>query len=80
MSVVEALAGACEACGAVNRARSARDHNAFAKRRRGNMCAGETPAQARARWAADGRCRDCGGALLKDGATGARIGRRVAAS
>ena len=52
----------------MNRARTVRGRNAFAKRRRGNMRAGETPAQARARWASDGRCRDCGGALLEDGA------------
>ena len=32
------------------------------------MRAGETPAQARARWASEGRCRDCGGALPEDGA------------
>ena len=58
----------------MKRARTPRDHNAFAKRRRLNMRAGETPAQARARWASDGRCRDCGGALIGDGATGARCG------
>ena len=56
----------------MSRARTRRDHNAFAKRRRGDMRAGETPA--RARWAAEGRCRGCGGALPEDGATGARCG------
>ena len=52
----------------MKRGRAVRGGNAFAKRRRGNMRAGETPAQARARLASDGRCRDCGGALPEDGA------------
>ena len=38
------------------------------------MRAGETLAQARARRASEGRCRDCGNPLLKDGAAGARCG------
>lgn len=54
-------------------ARTRRHHNAFARRRRLNMRDGESLAEARGRWEAEDRCRDCGGALLEgDGGTGAR--------
>ena len=56
------------------RARTRHDHNRFAARRRRNMKAGETLSEARRRWQAQDRCRDCGNALLEDGATGARCG------
>ena len=37
-----------------------------------NMREGESLAEARRRWKAEDRCRDCGGLLYEDGATGAR--------
>lgn len=37
-----------------------------------NMREGESLAEARRRWKAEARCRDCGGLLYEDGATGAR--------
>ena len=51
------------------------DHNHFAARRRANMKPGESLAEARARWKADDRCKDCGDELFEDGATGARCRR-----
>ena len=36
------------------------------------MKPGESLAEARKRWRAQDRCRDCGGLLWEDGATGAR--------
>ena len=46
-----------------------------AHRRHSNMKPDETLAEARRRWRAEGRCRDCGQPLIKDGRQGgARCG------
>ncbi len=50
-----------------------RDRARFAYRRRANCLPGETLAAARARWALESRCRDCGDRLPR-GATGRRCG------
>ena len=47
------------------------EHDNFNRRRRRHMREGETLAQARRRWRAEGACRDCG-APLAEGATGRR--------
>ena len=46
----------------------------WARRRRANTQPGETPAAARERWRAEGRCRDCGQLLpvAEDGRAGGR--------